>query len=334
MDEPNGDRSAPSTGGRLSALAAPRPATSGRRITWEQVPPEVRAGINRLLNDEVVTAQSQPGGFSEGLAARVRLAGGGRAFVKAVSREVAPAVAWYHRQEIAVTRQLPARAPVPRLLGAEDDGTWVCLVFEDAEGRLPSQPWRRDELERVLTAVTELADVLDPSPIDPSALRPPRLGGWRELAGGGEVDRLRVLSPWAVEHLEELAALEDGAWPAVAGRSLQHGDLYPFNILLSRERVVAVDWPHAWAGAAHCDVLTLLSTISNGGLDPQEHLATHPLTRGLEPEQVDLFLVLHSGFLFRLASTLGPEADPTMVAMVRSLGQASLRWLRRRREAS
>lgn len=332
MSEPNGGRSARSAGGRLSALAAPRPSGGGRRITWERVPPQVRSGITHLLGSDVVTAQNQPGGFSEGLAARVRLADGRRAFVKAVSEQIAPAVAGSHRRELVVTRQLPSHAPVPRLLDSYDDGTWVALLFEDAEGRIPAQPWRREEFERVLTTVTELAAVLTPSPIDPTTLPPPRLGGWQELASGGAAEALRLLSPWAVEHLEELAALEDGAGPAVAGRTLQHGDLYPFNVVLSRESVVAVDWPHAWVGAAHCDLLTLLTTASTGGLDPEQYLGASSLTRGLEPEQVDLFLVLHTGFLFRLATTLGPEADPSLTAMVRSLAQASLRWLRRRRE--
>lgn len=66
------------------------PATGDRRIPWAEVPAEVRASIEGLLGGKVVGAVSQPGGFSEGLAARLRLADGGRAFVKPSSAACSP----------------------------------------------------------------------------------------------------------------------------------------------------------------------------------------------------------------------------------------------------
>jgi hypothetical protein len=57
-------------------------ATGGGRVAWEAMPDEATVLIERLLGGEVVSATSQPGGFSDGLAARVRLADGGRCFVK------------------------------------------------------------------------------------------------------------------------------------------------------------------------------------------------------------------------------------------------------------
>jgi thiamine kinase-like enzyme len=53
-------------------------------------------------------------------------------------------------------------------------------------------------------------------------------------------------------------ALESRA--QVTGTTLLHGDLYPFNLLLTPDRVVVIDWPHAWTGAPFCDVVTLLSS--------------------------------------------------------------------------
>ncbi|WP_433509946.1 phosphotransferase family protein [Nonomuraea sp. CA-143628] len=316
--------------------AVPR-ATGGRRIAWAAVPEEVAAGIERLLGDRVVGAVSQPGGFSEGLAARVRLAGGGGAFVKAASTLTAPAVAAFHRREIEISRRLPPTVPVPRLLDAYDDGDWVALIFEEIPGRLPAQPWRRDELERVLTAVTDLVRALTPSPVDGALLGGPRLGGWVALAKGGPgiergvVKRLGALSPWAAGHLDELAGLEERAAPALAGQTLLHGDLYPFNIMLTAERVFVVDWPHAWVGAGHCDVVTLLAGVSLSGMDPQPIAESHPLTRDLDPAQIDAVLAAHSGFLLRIAASAGPGADRHLVNMMVALGRASLRWLRNRR---
>jgi len=305
-------------------------ATGGQRITWAEVPAEVAAAIEAVLGSRVLSAASQPGGFSEGLAARVRLANGGRVFVKAASSLAAPGVADFHRREIAISHRLPDTAPTPRLLHAYDDGIWVALVFEEIEGSLPAQPWRRDEFDRVLTAVTGLARVLTPSPIDAAVLGQPRLGGWLALAGQADTAALRSLSRWAAGHLDALAALEEQAPAALAGQTLLHGDLYPFNIMLTSDRVVFVDWPHAWIGPAPGDVLTLLSSAWVSGLDPGPFADVHPLTRDLDPDQINVFLAAHSGFLLRLATVVGPTGDPSFVNMVVALGQASLRWLRSR----
>lgn len=305
-------------------------ATGGRRLTWAQLPLDVVAAIEDLLGGAVVAAISQPGGFSEGLAARVRLADGRRAFVKAVSSVVAPGVAGFHRREIVVTRRLPAVAPVPRLLGALDDGVWVTLAFEEIDGALPAQPWRRDEFDRVLAAATELAYALTPSPVERDVVSQPRLGGWLTLASEGGNGRLASLSPWAAGRLDELVALEQRSGTALAGETLLHGDLYPFNVMLGRDRVFFVDWPHAWIGAAHCDVLTLLSSAALSGMDPQPLADEHPLTRGLEPDRLNVFLAAHAGFLIRLAALAGPTVDPDLLDMATALGRASLDWLRAR----
>ncbi|WP_200215470.1 aminoglycoside phosphotransferase family protein [Micromonospora coerulea] len=310
------------------------PATGGRRITWAQVPAEVVASIEELLGSRVVVATSQPGGFSEALAARVRLADGRRAFVKAASSLVAPAVARFHQREIAISQRLPAEAPVPRLLAGYDDGNWVALLFEEIDGALPAQPWRRDEFERVLTAATDLAMALTPSPVDRSILGSPRLGGWLALASEGATSRLQSLSPWAARHLDKLVGLEEQAGQALAGETLLHGDLYPFNIMLSPDRVFFIDWPHAWIGAAHCDVLTLISSAALSGVDPEPFADTHPLTRHLDPNQINVFLAMHAGILIRLATVVGPAVDHNWLGMVIALGQASLRWLQSRLQAN
>ncbi|ASW55821.1 aminoglycoside phosphotransferase family protein [Plantactinospora sp. KBS50] len=305
--------------------------TGDERTAWADLPPEIAAAVERRLGSPVVDATSQPGGFSAGVAARVRLADGGRVFVKAANALAAPGVARFHRREIIVSSQLPPEAPVPRLLDVYDDGTWVALMFEEVDGVLPAQPWRPDDLDRVLDATTLLARVLTPTPVDPATLARPRLGGWQALAAEGAAERVGALSRWAAGNLDQLAELEAGAGPALAGTTLLHGDLYPFNVLLSPTGVYVVDWPHAWVGAAHCDVLTLLSTASLAGLDPQPYADRHPLTRDLDPDAIDAFLAVHSGFLLRLASMAGTDAGHSLVDAATALGLASLDWLRRRR---
>jgi aminoglycoside phosphotransferase (APT) family kinase protein len=233
---------------------------------WDELPAEARAGIERLLGAKVIAAISQPGGFSEGLAARVRLADGRGAFVKAAR---APAVAGFHRREAAISAQLPAQEPVPRLLDTYDDGDWIALAFEEIDGRLPAQPWRGDELQQVLETVGELAALLTPSPIDQALPTRPRLGGWQALTTHDERDALAALAPWTVDRLDDLVAVEETAVSPFAGETLLHGDLYPFNVLVRTDRVVVIDWPHAWVGAPYCDVVMLLSSTRLSGVDPQ-----------------------------------------------------------------
>ena len=52
----------------------------------------------------------------------------------------------------------------PALYDVYDDGDWVGLLFEDIEGRLPAHPWEQADADRVLDAVAELTEALDPSP--------------------------------------------------------------------------------------------------------------------------------------------------------------------------
>src|SRR5206468_2520081 len=103
---------------------------------------------------------TQPGGFSPGVAARLRCAGGRRAFVKALGPEPNPDSREYHRVEARITAALPAGAPVPRLLASYDRDGWVVLLFEDVDGTTPALPWRPDELARVLVAIGDLATAL------------------------------------------------------------------------------------------------------------------------------------------------------------------------------
>jgi hypothetical protein len=174
--------------------------------------------------------------------------------------------------------------------------------------------------------------MLTPSPVAPAVLGTPRLGGWRQPAADDDaVTRLVALSPWAADHLDELTALEDRTAQHLAGETLLHDDLYPFNVMLTTDRAVVIDWPHAWVGASHCDVVALLSSAQLSGVDPQPLAEAHPLTCRLEAHRIDTMLAAHAGFLLRVATSVGPDADPNLVNMMVALGRASLRWLRSRR---
>jgi Ser/Thr protein kinase RdoA (MazF antagonist) len=231
------------------------PPAVGKRLAWEALPGNVRRALEAHLGAPVVEAASQPGGFSPGLASRLRLADGRRVFVKAVGPEPNPDSPEFHRAEARIAAALPPAAPSPRLLWAHDEAGWVALAFEDVDGRPPTLPWRLDELRRVLAAVADLAAALTPAPVDAppvAKLLGGELRGWKLLLAAAErgEDDLRDVDPWVVRHLDRLAAAEARFDQAAAGGSLLHGDLRADNLLLTPDRVVVVDWPWGCVGAA------------------------------------------------------------------------------------
>src|SRR5436190_2854225 len=306
----------------------------GRRMPWEDLPASVREAVEAGLHTNVVAATTQPGGMSPGVAARLELADGNRAFVKAVASEPNPYSPEMHRREREVAASLPPEAPAPRFLFAHDDGDWVALVFEDVDGREPHVPWVPSELERVLDALTDLAAALTPAPV---AARPAAeylaefFGGWRELAAQGGAEGLGA---WAAEQLDALAELESH-WPqAAVGQTLLHADVRSDNMLLTPDRVVFVDWPHACIGAAWLDLMAFLPSVAmQGGPHPWEIFDSHPLGRAAPPEQVLPVLTAVAGFLVQRSTLPPPPGLPTLREFQRAQGEEALAWLRRRLES-
>jgi hypothetical protein len=126
--------------GDMTGLAA-----QGVRVEWAQVPAEVRAAIEGVCGAAVVRARTQPGGFSPGLAARVRCASGARYFVKAVSAHANPDTPRLHRHEARILAALAPliasrQLPIPRLHAIVDRPLWIALVLQDIVGRQPQLP--------------------------------------------------------------------------------------------------------------------------------------------------------------------------------------------------
>ncbi|OKJ71652.1 aminoglycoside phosphotransferase family protein [Streptomyces sp. CB02460] len=312
-------------------MTATAPPAQGVRHPWSGLPAPVRAAVEDILGAPVTEARSQSGGFSPGVAARLRLANGRRAFVKAVSAEVNADSPDLHRAEARVTASLPTHAPVPRLLGSYDDGTCVALVLEDIDGRQPRVPWDRTELDRVLAAVGDLARTLTPAPAEVPAvaeLKGRMFTGWRTLHAAGGDARLH---PWAADRLTVLAELESRWAEAAAGDTLAHGDLRADNILLTRDRTVFVDWPHAVRAAPWFDLLVMLPCVAaQGGPDPDALFTAHPLGRDADPDAVTAVLAAVAGYFAEHALRPAPPGLPTLRAFQAAQGAAALTWLRQR----
>ena len=96
----------------------PPPAT-GVRLPFAGLPAGLRASIDARCGAPVVAAETQPGGFSPGVAARLTLADGRRCFVKAVHPSANPQAPDLHRREGMVVAAMPPDGAGPAL--AVDD---------------------------------------------------------------------------------------------------------------------------------------------------------------------------------------------------------------------
>jgi aminoglycoside phosphotransferase (APT) family kinase protein len=308
------------------------PPAQGARIPWEEVPESVRAAIEDGLGARVAEAVTQPGGFSPGVAARLRLEDGRSAFVKAVGSEPNPHSPGLHRTEAKVAAALPPETPAPRFLFAHDDGDWVALAFEDVDGHAPELPWRQDELGRVLDALTDLSAALTPAPFKAPRLAE-RFGeqfhGWRIMAAEPQ-----GLDAWASARLDALAELEAQWEEASVGETLLHADVRADNILLTPERVVFVDWPHVSLAARWVDLLAFLPSVAmQGGPKPWELFDDHPVARGTNPEHVDAVLAAVAGFFLQRAGLPPSPGLPTLRQFQRAQGVEALAWLKFRLES-
>jgi hypothetical protein len=273
------------------------------RIPWDQVPTAVRGSIEVHLGSSVTNAVSQELGFSPALAARLSLAA-----------------------------ELPVTVPAPRLRGTWEIEGWIVLLFEDIEGRSPSLPWHRDELSRVLDAMTRLAETLTPSPIE---ARPAWAGfgmqsHWAAIAAEPTLlERLPTLDPWVRANAARLAETEVFFDTAVVGSTLLHSDVRADNILLTDDTVVFVDWPHAAIGAPWLDLLYLLPSVAmQGGPLPETLFWQHPLAISAERDAVTTALTAFGGFIIHGATQPAPTGLPLLREFQLAQGVEAVAWLR------
>ncbi len=297
----------------------------------------MRAAVEEWLGSPVVCAASQSAGFSPGAAARLRTADGRRVFVKAVGLEANALTPAAHRREAEVAAALPEEAPVPRLLWSHDEGEggWVVLLFEDVEGRNPTLPWRDEELGRTLDALNDLAQLLTPSPL-PAGGVVGHASEW-EVVGGRHWRRLMEERPtgldgWSERNLSALADLEARAPAAAsAGDTLLHLDLRADNLLLTEERVLVVDWPHARVGASWVDAAFFAPSVAmQGGPQPEEILSHLPHARHADPDALTAVVAAVAGFFTGEGLRPTPPGLPTLRAFQAAQGEAARSWLARK----
>jgi hypothetical protein len=309
------------------------PAAEGLRVGWEQVPGPVRAAIEGVCGARVAGASTQPGGFSPGLAARVRCQNGARFFVKAVSADANPDSPGLHRQESQILAALEPlitgrQLPIPRLYGVVDRPPWIALVLQDMAGRQPTLPWQAAELQQVVAVLDQLADALTPAPLAVPAVGE-RLGreftGWQTLATTAGRDRL---DPWSRRHLDQLAEMEEAWAEHAVGDTLLHADIRADNLLITDQGPVVVDWPWACRGAAFVDLVLFAPSVAmQGGLPPADLIASSRSCRAIGREALAPLVCATAGYLTEQSLRPPPPGLPTVRAFQAAQATIARGWL-------
>lgn len=180
-------------------------------------------------------------------------------------------------------------------------------------------------------AIGELTPALTPSPW-PDA---PRLGeedqpidtAWGELATADDLD------PWIVDNFDRLKGCLERLPAALRGESLVHWDIRADNTLITDAgRVVFVDWAWGRKAAAWVDVTiaSLDLPLSGSTVDADRLLATHPLSRDVDPDDITALFVWLTGSLQLAMRRPEPPGVPTIRAYQRLVGDVILRLVKRR----
>ncbi|WP_433329853.1 phosphotransferase family protein [Spirillospora sp. CA-294931] len=285
--------------------------TSGTAVRprWDELPAPLRAGLTRRLGP-IINVQIQTGGFTPGLAARLRLADDARVFVKGIPAD--HPLADKYRTEAHVTAALPVTAPAPRLKWADQIAGWVVLALDDVDGRHVDLAPESADIPRVIDTVASLAAALTPAPFDaPTASRDlDFVHGWRELAATPPAD----LDDWARDHLDQLADLETGWLAHADGDTLVHGDINSHNTLATPCRIYLVDWAQPVRGAAWLDVVDLIPHLILAGHAPAaaEQLVLRSINPDVEAETLTSYAVAFAGYWTRMSRYPAPSHVPNL----------------------
>ena len=304
------------------------------RPTWESLPLSVKDAVESILGFPVARAESQRGGFSPGVAARVWGPAGEPAFVKAVSAEVNPHTPGLHRDEARFAALLPAGHPSPRLLGSWDAEPWVALVSEQVTGHEPGRPWTAADLSAAIAAIDAQALVrADPALPTVWDTHQDVLRGWRELAEDGT-----PLTPWEARHLDALVEIEAGWRQHGEGDAWLHLDARGDNMVVRPDgTAVLVDWPWSCAGAAVFDAIGFIPSAVHGGAVPgpvgpacEALLGRFASGRAAAPEQVTTLVATFAGLMAHRMRQPPPPGMPTVRALQARQHEVCVAWLTHR----
>lgn len=176
-------------------------------------------------------------------------------------------------------------APAPQFLGVIEIEGRTGVLYQRLRGpsmpdRSLRRPWSLDSLARTLARVHVRMHEMEGSGL-PRVLD--RLAQAIERVPDFLPDRAREAA------LERLSRLPDGP-------SLCHGDLHPYNVLLTSNGPIVIDWTNAGVGSAGADVVRteyLLLEAVDPNANPLFRLAVAWLRRRLRSVYMREYLRLH-----------------------------------------
>lgn len=266
-----------------------------QRFEWFDLPESVRTAVEQA-SGPVVKAEAATEGLNSHLAA-VLYTASGSLFLKGIRTDHPAVIA--QRREAAINPHV--RTVTPELLWqAEVDG-WDLLAFEAVEGRHADYTPGSSDLPKVVDMLTELGRI-----------RAPKLP-------------LRVAEERWAEHVDDPASLE-----LLAGDTLLHTDISPYNVLITCGPARIIDWAWPTKGAAFIDPCYFAIRLMAAGHAAQEAeswAARVPAWREAPREAIDAFVSISARMWSEIAAG-APHDD-----WKKRMGSVAVDWLTFRRRS-
>lgn len=319
------------SGEKMFSLHLCRMTATSVRPDWSALPAEVRAHAEFRLGSRVTAATTCGAGYTPGLACRLLLEGGHRAFLKGIQQDhpFAP----QYVAEVDITPVLPEGVGPQVLWSAtpEHGAGWWLLCLEDLPGGNPVLAPGSADAEATLAAVEQAGKALTPSPLPTAPQITDVVGkwltGWAQLAETPPGD----LDPWAARHLARLADTEQLWQRDAGGETLVHWDLRPDNMMRRADgTVVIIDWTYPHQGAAWIDPVVLIPQLITAGYGPAEAEAAVAHLPMPEAEVLTSFAVGLSGYWENSSRRPNPPGVPFLRAHQARAAAVARAWIAHR----
>jgi Ser/Thr protein kinase RdoA (MazF antagonist) len=109
---------------------------------------------------------------------------------------------------------------------------------------------------------------------------------------------------------------------------LLHADVRADNLLLTRDGVMVVDWPHACRGAAFTDLVLFAPSVAmQGGPEPAALLARSRAGRAASRDALAAVVCALAGSFTERSLRPAPPGLPTVRRFQAAQGEVARRWL-------